>query len=51
MMNEKKWLGWWVITTPTGETWATERYEGDSYEKTLADAVATFGQGTTVKAD
>ena len=50
-MNEKKFVGWWVVTTPTGETWATERYEGDCYKKALADAIATFGEGTTVKAE
>ena len=50
-MNEKKFVGWWVVTTPTRKTWATERYEGDCYKKTLADAIATFGEGTTVKAE
>ncbi len=49
-MDGKKWLGWWVVTTPQGEECATERYEGDTYEKALADAVATFGEGTAVKA-
>lgn len=50
-MDEKKWLGWWVVTTPQGETWATDRYEGDTYDKALSDAIATFGEGATVKAE
>lgn len=50
-MDEKKRLGWWVVTTPEGRTWAADRYEGDTYEKALADAVATFGKGTMVKAE
>lgn len=50
-MNEEKWLGWWVITTPQSKIWAADRYEGDTYEKALSDAIATFGEGTTVKAE
>lgn len=49
--GEKKFVGWWVVTTATGETWATERYEGDCPEKALFDAIATFGEGATVKAE
>lgn len=41
--NEGKWLGWWVITTPNGKEYATERYEGDSLLKTIVDAIVTFG--------
>jgi hypothetical protein len=44
-------LGWWIVTTPQGKEYATEYYEGDTYEKALADAVATFGEGTTVKSE
>lgn len=49
--EEKKFVGWWVVTTATGETWATERYEGDNPEKALFDALVTFGEGATVKAE
>ena len=48
-MNDKKWLGWWIVTTPQGKEFATEYYEGDTYEKALVDAVATFGEGAIVK--
>lgn len=48
-MNGKKWLGWWIITTPQGKEYATEYYEGDTYGNALADVVVTFGEGTTVK--
>lgn len=44
-MDGKKWLGWWIVTTPQGKEYATEYYEGDSYEEALTDAVATFGGG------
>lgn len=47
---EQKPIGWWVVTTPNGETWATDRYADDSYEKSLSDAIATFGEGTTITA-
>lgn len=50
-MNEEKWLGWWIVTTPQGKTWAADHYEGDTYENILTDAIATFGEGTTVKAE
>lgn len=50
-MDGKKWLGWWIVTTPQGKEWATEYYQGDSYDKALADAVATFGEGTTVRSE
>ena len=41
----------WIVTTPQGKEYATEYYEGDTYEEALADAVATFGEGTTVKSE
>lgn len=47
---KEKWIGWWIITTTDGRTLAADRYEGDTYEEALKDAVATFGAGTTVKA-
>lgn len=26
-MDGKKWLGWWIVTTPQGKEYATEYYE------------------------
>lgn len=26
-MNEEKWLGWWIVTTPQGKTWVADHYE------------------------
>ena len=50
-MNNKEWIGWWVVITPMGNTYATDRYKGDTKEKALTDAIATFGKGVIVKAE
>jgi len=32
-MDGRKWLGWWIVTTPQGKEYATEYYEGDTYDE------------------
>ena len=42
-------IGFWIITTNSGETWFSERHDGDTIEDAQKDAEATFGAGCTVE--
>lgn len=42
-------VGWWIVNTPDGHEYATDRYDTDDYKTALEDAIATFGEGVTVK--
>lgn len=46
-MNEP--IGCFIITTADGQTWFTDRFDGETLEKAKADADATFGSGCTVE--
>lgn len=49
LTNRRKQIGWWITTTPTGEEWASNRYEGETIEDAQREAIATFGEGSTVR--
>lgn len=42
-------IGCWIITTPDGETWFSDRFDDETIESAQRDADATFGAGCTVK--
>ena len=47
--SELKYLGEWVIITPSGEVYGCHRFDTpDDYEWTLKCAVEQFGEGTKV---
>lgn len=41
-------IGCWIIETPDGHTYFSDRFEGDTVEKAEANALATFGEGCKV---
>lgn len=42
-------IGAWKITTASGETWYSDRFDGETIEDAIADAIATFGDGVVVE--
>lgn len=47
-MRNEKIIGCWIIETPDGHTYFSDRFEGETIEKAEADAAATFGEGCEV---